>query len=589
MDYQLPQRDITFLLNEVLDLDKTLALPGYEHCDKDTFFAIVDAINGFVRDNLATCNEAGDRLGARLEDGQVYAAPGFGDAYKVFCEDGWNALALEEEYGGQQLPFVLHAALREGMAGTNLAFALIHELNFGVVEALMAYGSDEQKAVYCPHLTSGNWAGTMNLTEPHCGTDLGLICTKAVRNDDGSYAITGNKIFITWGDHDMSENVAHLILARVEGAEPGPRGLSLFLAPKYMLDADNNTTDEQNTITIAGIENKMGIHGSPTCAISFEDTKAWIVGEEGKGLAAMFVMMNAARLSVGLQGLGVAEAAVQTASAYAHERLQGRADGKPLNPDGPADPLIAHADVRRRLLTAQGEMDAARALAYFGAGLLDEVHRAATPEQRKVADARLSLLTPVIKSYLSDMGSRMANEAVQMHGGHGFIKDYGVEQLVRDVRITEIYEGTNAVQARDLVMRKVRGDNGAVIKGLVADMLDEAGKLGNDLSDLEKSLRDAASRLGRSTDWVLGTAQGDVLSGACDYLEIVALSVSAWMSARIARVAKAAAGAQSSEYYADRVDAARAFMARALPRAVSHELIMQAGEPGVVCRADRCL
>ncbi|WP_282169626.1 acyl-CoA dehydrogenase [Ruegeria atlantica] len=589
MDYQLPQRDITFLLDEVLDLDKTLALPGYEHCDKDTFFAVVDAINGFVRDNLATCNEAGDSPGARLEDGKVYAAPGFGDAYKVFCEDGWNALALEEEYGGQQLPFVLHAALREGMAGTNLAFALIHELNFGVVEALMAYGSDEQKAVYCPQLTSGNWAGTMNLTEPHCGTDLGLIRTKAVRNDDGSYAITGNKIFITWGDHDMSENVAHLILARVEGAEPGPRGLSLFLAPKYMLDTDNNTTDEQNTITIAGIENKMGIHGSPTCAISFEDTKAWIVGDEGKGLAAMFVMMNAARLSVGLQGLGVAEAAVQTASAYAHERLQGRADGEPLNPNGPADPLIAHADVRRRLLTVQGEMDAARALAYFGAGLLDEAHRAATPEQRKMADARLSLLTPVIKSYLSDMGSRMANEAVQMHGGHGFIKDYGVEQLVRDVRITEIYEGTNAVQARDLVMRKVRGDNGAVIKGLVADMLDEAGKLGNDLSDLEKRLRDAASRLGRSTDWVLGTAQGDVLSGACDYLEIVALSVSAWMSARIARVAKAAAGAQSPEYYADRVDAARAFMARALPRSVSHELIMQAGEPGVVCRADRCL
>ncbi|MBO9446754.1 acyl-CoA dehydrogenase [Ruegeria sp. R14_0] len=589
MDYQLPQRDITFLLDEVLDLDKTLALPGYEHCDKDTFFAVVDAINGFVRDNLATCNEAGDSPGARLEGGQVYAAPGFGEAYKVFCEDGWNALALEEEFGGQQLPFVLHAAMREGMAGTNLAFALIHELNFGVVEALMAYGSDAQKAVYCPQLTSGNWAGTMNLTEPHCGTDLGLIRTKAVRNDDGSYAITGNKIFITWGDHDMSENVAHLILARVEGAQPGPRGLSLFLAPKYLLDADNNTTDQRNTITIAGIENKMGIHGSPTCAISFEDTKAWIVGEEGKGLAAMFVMMNAARLSVGLQGLGVAEAAVQTATTYAHERLQGRGDGEPMNPNGPADPLIAHADVRRRLLTAQGEMDAARALAYFGAGLLDEAHRADTADQRKEADARVSLLTPVIKSYLSDMGSRMANEAVQMHGGHGFVKDYGVEQLVRDVRITEIYEGTNAVQARDLVMRKVRGDNGAVIKGFIADMLDEAGRLDADLSDIEQNLRDAATRLGRSTDWVLGTPQGDVLSGACDYLEIVALSLSAWMSARIARVAKAAAGAQSADYYSDRVDAARAFMARALPRAISHELIMQAGEPGVVSRADRCL
>lgn len=589
MDYQLPQRDIAFLLDEVLDLDKTLALPGYEHCDKDTFFAVVDAINSFVRDNLATCNEAGDSPGARLVNGQVYAAPGFGDAYKVFCEGGWNALALEEEYGGQQLPFVLHAALREGMAGTNLAFALIHELNFGVVEALMAYGSDEQKAIYCPHLTRGNWAGTMNLTEPHCGTDLGLIRTKAVRNDDGSYAITGNKIFITWGDHDMSENVAHLILARVEGAQPGPRGLSLFLAPKYMLDGDNNTTDERNAITIAGIENKMGIHGSPTCAISFEGAKAWIVGEEGKGLAAMFVMMNAARLSVGLQGLGVAEAALQSANAYAHERLQGRAHDEQLNPTGVADPLIAHADVRRRLLIAQGEMDSARALAYYGASLLDEAHRATVPEQRKAADARLSLLTPVIKSYLSDMGSRMASEAVQMHGGHGYIKDYGVEQLMRDVRITAIYEGTNAIQARDLVMRKVRGDQGAIIKSLVADMLEEASNLPAELSDTQRSLRGAAERLDRSTDWVLDASQGEVLSGACDYLEIVALSLSAWMSARIARAASAATGSQSSDYYADRLDAAQAFMTRALPRAVSHELIMQTGEPGVISRADRCL
>ncbi|WP_170334766.1 acyl-CoA dehydrogenase [Ruegeria arenilitoris] len=589
MDYQLPQRDIAFLLDEVLDLDRTLALPGYEHCDKDTFFAVVDAINGFVRDNLATCNEAGDSPGARLVNGQVYAAPGFGDAYKVFCEGGWNALALEEEYGGQQLPFVLHAALREGMAGTNLAFALIHELNFGVVEALMAYGSDEQKAIYCPHLTRGNWAGTMNLTEPHCGTDLGLIRTKAVRNDDGSYAITGNKMFITWGDHDMSENVAHLILARVEGAQPGPRGLSLFLAPKYMLDGDNNTTDERNAITIAGIENKMGIHGSPTCAISFEGAKAWIVGEEGKGLAAMFVMMNAARLSVGLQGLGVAEAALQSANAYAHERLQGRAHDEQLNPTGVADPLIAHADVRRRLLIAQGEMDSARVLAYYCASLLDEAHRATVPEQRKAADARLSLLTPVIKSYLSDMGSRLASEAVQMHGGHGYIKDYGVEQLMRDVRITAIYEGTNAIQARDLVMRKVRGDQGAIFKSLVADMLEEASSLPAELSDTQRSLRGAAERLDRSTDWVLDASQGEVLSGACDYLEIVALSLSAWMSARIARAASAAIGSQSSDYYADRLDAAQAFMTRALPRAVSHELIMQTGEPGVISRADRCL
>lgn len=587
MDYQLPQRDITFLLDEVLNLDATLALPGYDHCDKDTFFAVVDAINGFVRDNLATCNEAGDSPGAKLVDGQVYAAPGFGDAYKVFCEAGWNALALEEEYGGQQLPFVLHAALREGMAGTNLAFALIHELNFGVVEALMAYGSDEQKAIYCPQLTSGNWAGTMNLTEPHCGTDLGLIRTKAVQNDDGSYAITGNKIFITWGDHDMSENVAHLILARVEGAQPGPRGLSLFLAPKYMLDADGNTTDAQNTITIAGIENKMGIHGSPTCAISFEGTKAWLVGEEGKGLAAMFVMMNAARLSVGLQGLGVAEAALQVATTYAHERLQGRASGEHLNPNGPADPLIAHADVRRRLLTAQGEMDSARALAYLAAALLDEAHRAEDADQAKEADARLSLLTPVIKSYLSDLGSRLANEAVQMHGGHGFIKDYGVEQLVRDVRITAIYEGTNAVQARDLVMRKVHGDKGDVMKGLIADMLVTVDQLGTSLEDTKKALSNAAAQLEQATDWVLGADPADALSGACDYLEIVALCLSAWMSARIAQAASAEAGAQSKDYYADRLNASKAFMSRALPRVFGHEAIMKAGVPGDVALASR--
>ena len=475
------------------------------------------------------------------------------------------------------------------MAAANLSFALIHELNFGVVEALVAHGSDEQKSVYCPQLTSGNWAGTMCLTEPHCGTDLGLIRTRAVPREDGSYGITGGKIFITWGDHDMSENVAHLILARSEGAPDGPRGLSLFLAPKFMLDANGNTTGERNSITITGIESKMGIHGSPTCSISFEDTTAWLVGEEGRGLAAMFVMMNAARLSVGQQGLGVAEAAHQAMTAYAHERLQGRAEGGAINPDGPADPLIAHADVRRRLLTTQGELDAARALAYYGAGLLDKAHRASDPALRRAAETRLSLLTPVMKSYLSDMGSRIANEALQMHGGHGFIRETGVEQLVRDVRITAIYEGTNAVQARDLVLRKVQADQGSAMSEFVQAMHEEANRLDDGLEAARVALHAAADCLENATHWVLNAAREDVLSGACDYLDLVALALSGWMSVRISAAAHAAAGEQSVDYYCDRLDAAQAFLTRVLPRTKSLELTMRAGAVGQVSRADRCL
>lgn len=587
LDYHVPQREIAFLLDDVLRFDETMALPGYDHCDRDTVAAVVDALNLFVREHLAPCNKIGDTQGAQLVNGQVLAAPGFGSAYKAFCEDGWNALAMESEHGGQQLPFVLHALLREAMSGANMAFALIHELNFGVAEALIAYGSEAQQNLFCPQLTTGNWAGTMCLTEPHCGTDLGLIRSKAVKADDGTYRVTGNKIFITWGDHDMSENVVHLILARVEGAQPGPRGLSLFLAPKYMLDADGNTTDARNAITITGIEDKMGIHGSPTCAISFEDTKAELVGTEGKGLAAMFVMMNAARLSVGLQALGVAESALQVMTAYAHERLQGRGHGAPMNPDGPADPLVAHADVRRRLLLAQGEVEASRALAYYAASLMDKSHRSDDETTRAEAEAELSALTPVVKSFLSDLGSRVANEAVQMHGGHGFVKDTGVEQKVRDVRITAIYEGTNAVQARDLAMRKLRGDGGVVMGRFVDRLRALSSEVFSRLPDVGAALAGVADSLERSNAWMLKADEAAALGGATDYLENVGVSLTAWMAGRIALAADQGAGSESAEFYADRRDAARILLTRSSARAEYHEAAMKAWVPETVCRDDR--
>lgn len=575
INYKLPFDDIEFLLTDVLDLGEILALPGFEDCDRESFFAVTDAIGAFAQSKLLPINKIGDEEGVGLKDGNVVAASGFVDAYRSFCEDGWNALPFESEHGGQQLPFTLHAVLREALAGTNLAFALIHELNFGVYEALVACGSEALKNLYLPRLADGSWAGTMCLTEPHCGTDLGLIKSRAKQNDDGTFALEGAKIFITWGDHDMSDNIVHLVLARIEGAAQGVQGLSLFVAPKFIPDDDGNPGD-RNQISITGVEEKMGIHGSPTCSVSFDGAKAWLVGDEGRGLAAMFVMMNAARLSVGLQGLGICETSFQAANEYAHERLQGRAIGGRNNPDAPADPLIVHPDVRRRLAIMKAELDAARALAYWGAAMLDTAHRSPDKKDKALANARISMLTPILKSYISDMGSRFAYEAVQMYGGHGYIKDYGVEQLSRDVRITAIYEGTNAVQAVDLVSRKLTMDEGAAIRSFLADIFGEAEKARQEAPLIEYGdrLAAAAGALERITEQLMNASREGALTSACDYLDMFAITLSAMMSLKSARKAQLSSSLPATRLREERFNSMKCYYRRVLPRAAMLEQVI---------------
>lgn len=527
LTYDLPIKDIQTLFQEVLDLEGVLNLPGYEHCDPETANAIVEAIGRYAKDVLLPLNQVGDRVGSKLEPSGVSAAPGFKQAYETFCNDGWNGLPLELSDGGQQLPFLLHAVLREAIASSNLAFALIHELNFGVYEVLQAYGSPALRETYLAKLAHGKWAGTMCLTEPHCGTDLGLIRTSAKPQSDGTYALRGDKIFITWGDHDMSENIVHLVLARVAGAAPGTKGLSLFIVPKYLPDEDGQPGDPNGVVAV-GVENKMGLHGSPTCAISFDHSKGWLVGAEGRGLAGMFVMMNAARLSVGLQALGIAETAYQNARAYAEERLQGRGPDGAEFPDQAADPLIVHPDVQRRINIMQAEVITARALCYWGATLLDRSHRSPDEQERSRAVSWISSLTPMLKSYVSDLGSRVAHEAVQMFGGHGYVKDHGVEQLSRDVRITEIYEGTNAIQAIDLVIRKLRKSDGEAVYQFIDAVIQTADRGDN------STLKDAAARLRRATQYMLETSARDALEKSTYFLDLCAITLAAMMAQRLA-------------------------------------------------------
>lgn len=528
LKYDLPVEDVQAVFNGIVSLDDVLALPGYEHCDRETADAVVEAMGRYAKEVLLPLNQIGDRTGAKLDANAVKAAPGFRQAYEIFCDDGWNGLPLELADGGQQLPFLLHAVLRESMASANLAFALIHELNFGIYEVLQAHGSKHLQDTYMPKLAHGRWAGTMCLTEPHCGTDLGLIRTAANPLADGTYALRGDKIFITWGDHDMGENIVHLVLARVDGAVAGTRGLSLFIVPKFLPTADGKP-GAANGVSPVGVENKMGLHGSPTCAINFDDSRGWIVGEAGRGLAGMFIMMNAARLSVGLQGLGIAETAFQNARAYAEERLQGRGPDGAERPDEIADPLIVHPDVKRRIDIMSAEVKTARALCYWGASLLDRSHRAPDAQTRSSALAWISSLTPILKSYVSELGSRAAHEAVQMYGGHGYVKDHGVEQLSRDVRITEIYEGTNAIQAIDLVIRKLRKSNGETMFQIIDEVETCAEETGN------ASLRRAASRLRRVTEYMLRTSARDALSKAAYFLDLCAITLCAMMAQRLAK------------------------------------------------------
>lgn len=575
--YHAPKNDFEFLLRDYLKLEEYRELEGFADA-LDLITPLLDESAKFCENVLFPLNQSGDEEGLKYVNGDVITPQGFKEAYQQYCEAGWPSFTCDPAYGGQGLPEVLNMPMVEMTCSTNLSFGMTPGLSHGAYSALAHFGSDELKNTYLPKVVSGEWSGVMCLTEPQCGTDLGLIRTFAERNDDGSYAITGGKIFISSGEHDKTENIVHLVLARLPNAPEGVRGISLFLVPKILLN-DDGSLGARNGVRCEGIEHKMGIHASPTCVMNYEKATGWLVGEPHKGLKAMFTMMNEARLLVGIQGLGLAEVAWQNALAYAQERLQGRAlKGGPAQPEKAADPIIVHPDVRRMLLTMKSFTEGARALALETALKLDIKKRSTDAEAQEEADHWMQLMTPIIKAYFTDMGFAVASEAMQVHGGYGYIKEYGVEQYARDARIAMIYEGTNGIQALDLIGRKLPYKFGRYARCFFHPCSEfiEAHKDDPQMAEFTKPLYQNMKHLQNATLWMAKASMGDPnepAAGATEYLRIFALVVMGYVWARQAKVALNAlaseGGTQSKEFYQAKLDTARFFMQRVLPDCLS--------------------
>ena len=579
--YAAPTRDMRFVLNELAGLPDVNQLPGFEEATVETVDAVLEEAGKFAAEVLAPLNRPGDIDGAKFNDAEVMPPEGFKDAYRAFVESGWASLPFEPEFGGQGLPELVAAATNEIWQSANMGFALCPMLTEGCAVALGLHGSHDMKAIFLPKLVSGEWAGTMNLTEPQAGSDLAEIRTRAVPNGD-TYLISGRKIFITWGDHDFTDNILHLVLARLPDAPPGIKGISLFLVPKYMVNADGST-GHRNDVQPVSIEHKLGIHSSPTCVMSYGDNggaHGYLVGAEHDGIACMFTMMNHARLSVGIQGLSISERAYQQALAFAKEREQGRKPGQP----GRAR-IIQHADVRRMLMLMKSGCEAMRAVSYVTAASLDYMNRSADGDNHT---ERFALLTPVVKAWCTELAQEITSLGVQVHGGMGYIEETGAAQHFRDARITSIYEGTNGIQAQDLVGRKVIRDDGKAIGELIGEIRQTTAGLSDaDINQaaIKRALGDATEKLAQATDWLLSNYRDDPDapgSVALNFLMLMGYVCGGWQMARAAMVAAQKTASSGDAFYRSKIVTARFYAEHYLPRTAGHFAAIRAGSGSIM-------
>lgn len=581
--YTAPTKDMQFVLHDVLNVSAS-DIPGYADLDRDFTNAILEEAGKLAGGVVAPLNVVGDAEGCSFENGVVGTPTGFKEAFEQVKDGGWTGLDMPEEFGGQNMPAVIGTAVGELFSGANQAFTMYQGLTHGAASAILVHGTEQQKATYLPKMVSCEWTGTMNLTEPHCGTDLGLMRTKAEPQGDGSYKISGQKIFISAGDHDMAENIVHLVLAKIPGGPDGIKGVSLFIVPKVMVN-DDGSLGARNGVSVGAIEHKMGIHGNSTCVMNYDEATGYLLGEEHKGMRAMFTMMNEARLGVGMQGLSQAEAAYQNAVEYAKDRLQGRDVTGAKNPDGPADPLIVHPDIRRALMDQKSFVEGGRAFLLWGANLIDQAHRS----EDKDADGLVSLMTPVIKGFLTDEGYQSTVQAQQVYGGHGYIEEHGMSQFTRDARITMIYEGANGVQALDLVGRKLAQDSGKhvmaffeIVKTFCKEHADDEA-----MADFVGPLKDASKHLQAAGMYFMQNGMKNpnhALAGSYDFMHLFGHVCLGLMWARMAKAANTALaeGTSDAAFYETKLTTARYYMARRLPATAMHLARIESGADTVM-------